>query len=141
MYGVSSWSTKVRFDALTRPGMDPVPSITRVHVCVGRRGASEIASPGALMSIGIRPVATSTWSQLSTPGSRSGEPLPSLLLMSTPSRRKTVCVHELPRAPRRAALPVLRPPVSTRSLMTSGITVSISESRLPPLGRSLRARW
>src|SRR6266571_2089263 len=70
------------------------------------------------------------------PGRRSGAPLPSDVVISTPSRRNTACVHELPWAPMRAALPVVSPPVSTRSVITSGTTVSSSVKRLPPLGRS-----
>ena len=77
---------------------------------------------------------------MTTPGSSSGEPLPSPSVMSTPSRRNCVCVHELPCAPMRAAPPTFMPPLSMLSEITSGITVSSSVKRLPPLlGRSASA--
>ena len=51
-------------------------SSDRVHVESGRRGIIVTAIPGALTSIGIRPVATSTESQTSIGGISSGVPVP-----------------------------------------------------------------
>ena len=81
----------------------PRNSIARIHDAAGCRGISVTAMPGALTSIGIRPVATSTRSHWSTPGISSGAPLPIGSVMSASPTRKIVCVHELPCAPTRAA--------------------------------------
>ena len=118
---------------------DPRNSIERTDDRPGLRGTSETASPGALTSIGINPVATSTRSHCLTPGMSSGTPVPVGLVMSASPTRKIVCVQVLPWAPTRAAAPALSPPVSMRSAMTSGTAVSRSENRLALDGSVPRA--
>jgi hypothetical protein len=83
-------------------GGDPRNSIVRIQLELGGRGASATAIPGALTSIGISPVATSTRSHWLTPGISSGTPVPVGLVMSASPTRKIVCVHVLPCAPTRA---------------------------------------
>ena len=118
---------------------DPAPSggtaalsaIDPPQVFAGRRGVSTIARPGASTSIGISPVITSARSQASTRGNSSGVPVPIGSVTSAWPMRIIVCVHELPRAPIRAGSPVLRPPLSTRSPITSGISAPASPTRSP----------
>ena len=125
-------------DAVALPafnaGGEPMNSIVRIHDAAGRRGTSDTAMPGALTSIGIRPVATSTRSHCSTPGISSGAPVPLGLVMSASPTRYVVCVQVLPCAPTRAGDPALMPPVSMRSPITSG-TVVRSGKRLALVGR------
>ncbi len=120
--------------AALRPGDDPVAETTLNQSLPDPRGVRVIARPGALRSIGINPVATSTRSHMSTPGSSSGVPVPFGSVMSTSPSVKSVCVQVLPCAPTRAGSPALSPPVSIRSAMTSGTAVSSSENRLPGAG-------
>ena len=115
-------------------GGDPMNEIERSQSVAGARGSSAIARPGALRSIGIKPVETSARSHVSTPGRSSGVPLPLGSVTSTSPSVNKVCVHVLPWAPTRAGSPALNPPLSIRSAMTSGTAVSSSENRLPGAG-------
>ena len=65
----------------------PMSSSDRVHVESGRLGIIVTAIPGALTSIGIRPVAISTESQTSVGGISSGVPAPLRLVMSASPTR------------------------------------------------------
>src|SRR4029434_3513514 len=99
-------------------------SSDRCHDADGRRGDSSTAIPGALASTGMMPVDTSTRSNSTTPGDRSGAPDPLGSVMSASPSLNKVWVQVLPCAPDRAGFPALTPPVSTRSVMTSGMEVS-----------------
>ena len=118
-------------DGTVRPawssGGPATPSIWRIHVREGRRGARFNTMPGAFTSTPMMPVFTSTRSHSSTPGSASGVPLPSGSLILMSPTRNSVCVHELPCAPRCAGELGYIPPPSMRFDTTSGWMVSRSE--------------
>src|SRR5450759_2604549 len=57
-------------------GGDPRNWNVRIHAAAGCRGTRDTAMPGAFTSIGMSPVATSTFSHWSTPGMSSGAPVP-----------------------------------------------------------------
>src|SRR3954470_1736571 len=119
---VSDGGVVVALPALANAG-DPNSSSVRNSDVFGPRGSSVTSIAGALMSIGIMPVVTSTRSQTSTPGISSGVPVPLRFVMSASPTRYVVCVQLLPCAPTRAGDPALMPPVSIRSPMTSATEV------------------
>ena len=76
----------VALPALRNDG-DPNSWNARVVVAAGPSGIRVTAIAGEFASIGIRPVATSTRCQTSTPGISSGVPVPLKLVMSASPTR------------------------------------------------------